>query len=50
VVDQPLVADQARPTADALVSRLEEHGFAVSSVLIEEVGMGPAICIVARPA
>jgi len=50
VVDQPLVADQARPTADALVSRLEEHGFAVSSVLIEEVGTGPAICVVARPA
>ena len=49
LVDQPLLADQGRPTADALVSRLEEHGFAVSSMLIEEVGTGPAICIVARP-
>ncbi|MGI8439361.1 MAG: hypothetical protein ACR2NV_04020 [Thermoleophilaceae bacterium] len=49
VVAQPLEADRAAATAAALVSRLDENGFAIGSVLIEQVGTGPAVCVVARP-
>ncbi len=50
VVDQPLDADRARESADALVAKLSQNGFVTSSVRIEEVGPGPAVCVVARPA
>ena len=35
-------------TADGIVARLEEHGFTVGSVVVEE-GDRPAVCVVATP-
>jgi cyclopropane fatty-acyl-phospholipid synthase-like methyltransferase len=49
VLAQPFTADQARPSADAIVARLGEHGFAVDEARIEPIGdAAPGVCVVAR--
>lgn len=49
VTEQPLDAARAHSVADAIASRLDEHGFVVRSVLVEP-GERPALCVVATPA
>ena len=50
MTDQRLKLEaQLRPEVDATVSRLEHHGFAVTSLRVERVGGAPAACVVAMP-
>jgi SAM-dependent methyltransferase len=49
VTEQPRDAAQAESVADAVASRLDEHGYEVRSVLVE-AGERPAVCVVAMPA
>ena len=49
VVEHPLDGGRAESVADAVVTRLDEHGYVVRSVLVE-AGDRPALCVVATPA
>ena len=47
LIYQPLVADTARATADTLSAKLDDHGFTVDSVLVEDLAEATAVCVVA---
>jgi trans-aconitate methyltransferase len=48
LVYQPLMADQARPTVDALSVVLADHGFIVSQVLVQDLASGRVVCVIAE--
>jgi cyclopropane fatty-acyl-phospholipid synthase-like methyltransferase len=48
LVYQPLMADQARPTVDALSVVLADHGFIVSEVLVQDLASGRVVCVIAE--
>jgi cyclopropane fatty-acyl-phospholipid synthase-like methyltransferase len=47
LIYQPLVADTARETAETLSATLENHGFTVDSVVVEDLSAATAVCVIA---
>lgn len=45
---EPFEAEEARPTGEALAAVLQERGFIVSAVLVEDLSATTAVCVVAR--
>ena len=45
---EPFEAEEARSTGEALAAVLEERGFVVSAVLVEDLSATTAVCVVAR--
>lgn len=48
LVYQPLKADHTRRTVDTLAAVLDDHGFAVSDVLVHDLATGRSGCVVAQ--
>ncbi|MDQ3612406.1 MAG: class I SAM-dependent methyltransferase [Actinomycetota bacterium] len=48
LIYQPLVAATARGTAEALAATLENHGFRVDSILVEDLAAATAVCVTAE--
>jgi hypothetical protein len=44
---QPLRADEVEETAGTLSTVLEEHGFTVDSVVVEDLGEATVVCVAA---
>jgi cyclopropane fatty-acyl-phospholipid synthase-like methyltransferase len=49
LVYQPLAPAQARSTVDTLSTMLDDHGFAVSDVIVHDLASGRICCVVAQP-
>lgn len=47
LIYQPLTPDTARATASTLSATLDEHGFTVDSVLVEDLAAATAVCVIA---